>query len=50
MMSLALNPHAFQPARVDFWSYETNREKAREELTQAQVPDGLAEFGAYAQC
>jgi len=26
----------------DFWPYETNLEKAREELAQAQVPDGFS--------
>jgi peptide/nickel transport system substrate-binding protein len=26
----------------DFWPYETNLEKAREELTQARVPDGFS--------
>jgi peptide/nickel transport system substrate-binding protein len=26
----------------DLWPYETNRDKAREELAQAQVPDGFA--------
>jgi peptide/nickel transport system substrate-binding protein len=26
----------------DFWPYETNLDKAREELAQAQIPDGFA--------